>query len=275
MARIVIAVDPSGSGNEEADECGIVAAGVDHDGHGWVLVDGSGRYAPTEWAKYAVALYHRLHADRIVAETNFGGGMVEATMRAIDPNVAYRSVTASRGKVARAEPVAALYEQSRVHHLGGFPELEDQMTSFSSSFDRARAGFSPGRVDALVWALTDLMIEPMAGFGIYEYYRRQAAGLPIVTPAMEPLADNRTEWRKRYDEMSAAATPNHPDVMGGATEWMNGPLCLLPRPPDPKIALIAEERARFAELSKDGRMPTTDDAREHATRIDAIQRGRA
>ena len=87
LARIVIAVDPSGSGNEEADECGIVAAGVDHDGHGWVLVDGSGRYPPTEWAKHAVALYHRLHADRIVAETNFGGGMVEATMRVIDPKI--------------------------------------------------------------------------------------------------------------------------------------------------------------------------------------------
>src|SRR5207249_10139696 len=94
-----------------------------------------------------------------------------------DPNVAYRAVTASRGKVARAEPVAALYEQGRVYHLGGFPELEDQMCSFTSAFNRVSAGFSPGRVDALVWALSDLILQPMPSFGMYELYRRQAAAL--------------------------------------------------------------------------------------------------
>jgi phage terminase large subunit-like protein len=102
---------------------------------------------------------------------------VEATIRMVDRNVAYTSVTASRGKVARAEPVAALYERSRVRHLGSFLELEDQMCSFTTTFDRRTAGFSPGRVDALVWAITELMVEPMAGFGIFEYYRRLATRL--------------------------------------------------------------------------------------------------
>jgi phage terminase large subunit-like protein len=139
--RIVVAIDPSGTGGEEADECGIVGVGVDADGTGRVLADASGRYQPTEWAKRAIELYHRLHANCIVAETNFGGKMVEATLRAIDRNVAYRAVTASSGKVARAEPVAALYEQGRVHHVGSFVELEDQMCAFTTAFDRTRAGF--------------------------------------------------------------------------------------------------------------------------------------
>ena len=172
--RIVVAIDPSGTGSEEADECGIVAVGVDADGTGWVLADASGRYQPTEWAKRAIELYHRLHANCIVAETNFGGKMVEATLRAIDRNVAYRAVTVSSGKVARAEPVAALYEQGRVHHVGNFVELEDQMCAFTTAFDRTRAGFSPGRVDALVWALTDLILQPMKSWGTYELYRQRA-----------------------------------------------------------------------------------------------------
>jgi phage terminase large subunit-like protein len=182
LQRIVIAIDPAGSSGEDADETGIVAAGVDEAGCGWVLADHSGRYAPTEWAKRAIALYHELKADRIVAETNFGGAMCESTIRAIDANVAFRAVTASRGKVARAEPVAALYEQSKVFHRGPFDALEDEMCSFTSNFDRKTAGFSPGRVDALVWSLTDLILQPMASFGVYELYRRKAAELAGTIP---------------------------------------------------------------------------------------------
>jgi phage terminase large subunit-like protein len=177
LQRIVVAIDPSGSSDEDADETGIVAAGVDEAGCGWVLADASGRYPPTEWAKRAIALYHELKADRIVAEVNFGGAMCEATIRALDANVAYRAVSASRGKVARAEPVAALYEQSRVFHRGPFDALEDEMCSFTSNFDRKTAGFSPGRVDALVWAITDLVLQPMPSFGVYELYRHLAAKL--------------------------------------------------------------------------------------------------
>jgi phage terminase large subunit-like protein len=104
----------------------------------------------------AIAPYRRHKADRILAEINNGGAMVEATIRALDPSVSFKSVHASRGKVVRAEPIAALYEQRKVHHVGNFPVLEDQMCAFTSDFDRARVGYSPDRVDALVWALTEL-----------------------------------------------------------------------------------------------------------------------
>ena len=113
-------------------------------------------------------------ADRIVAEVNNGGDMVGATLRMIDPKAAFTAVRASRGKVVRAEPVAALYEQGRVHHIGTFPQLEDQMTNFTSDIDRAAAGDSPDRVDALVWAFSELLVEPMASEGIFELDRQQA-----------------------------------------------------------------------------------------------------
>jgi phage terminase large subunit-like protein len=103
--------------------------------------------------------------------------MVAATLRMVDPNVSFSAVHASRGKVTRAEPVSALYEQGRMHHIGSFPALEDQMTNFTSDFDRDAAGYSPDRLDALVWAITKLLIQPMKGFAIFELYRRQAEEL--------------------------------------------------------------------------------------------------
>lgn len=174
LARIVVAIDPAAGSGEQSDETGIVVAGKDTGGQGYVLADVSGRYAPTEWAKAAIAAYRAHDADRVVAEVNNGGEMVEATLRVVDPNVPFTAVHAARGKVARAEPVAALYEQGRVHHLGAFPALEDQMCGFVHDFDRAAAGYSPDRVDALVWALTELLVEPMPGEGIFEAYRRLA-----------------------------------------------------------------------------------------------------
>ena len=175
LSRVVVAIDPAVSASEDADETGIIVAGRDAKGHGYVLADASGRYAPAEWARAAIAAYGAHQADRIVAEINNGGDMVEATLRMIDPNVPFSAVRAAHGKVARAEPVAALYEQGRIHHIGAFPQLEDQMCSFTSDFDRTTAGYSPDRVDALVWALTELLVEPRAGDGIYETYRRLAA----------------------------------------------------------------------------------------------------
>jgi phage terminase large subunit-like protein len=174
LIRIAVAIDPAVSSGEEADETGIIVAGKDADGHGYVLADQSGRYAPTEWARTAIGLYRQYKADRIVAEVNNGGDMVEATVRMVDPNVSYATVHASRGKVMRAEPVAALYEQHRVHHVGAFPTLEDQQCGFAADFDRASAGFSPDRVDALVWAFTELLVEEIASWGIYETTRRKA-----------------------------------------------------------------------------------------------------
>ncbi|MGZ6360321.1 MAG: phage terminase large subunit family protein [Ktedonobacterales bacterium] len=154
LARIVVAIDPAITSNEGSDETGIVAAGVTTDGRkGYVLEDASLKGTPHAWASAAVTLYHKLHADRIVAEANQGGEMVAHTIRTIDANVPVRLVHASRGKYTRAEPVAALYEQSRVHHVGTFPALEDQQCTWT------QGDASPDRMDALVWALTDLMID--------------------------------------------------------------------------------------------------------------------
>jgi phage terminase large subunit-like protein len=138
--------------------------GKDHLGHGCVLADASGKYQPIEWANIAVEAYRAHHADRIVAEVNNGGDMVEATIRIVDPNVPFTAVRASRGKVARAEPVSALYEQRRMHHIGSFPQLDDQMTNFTSDFDRQAAGYSPDRLDALVFGATELLVEQLKGW---------------------------------------------------------------------------------------------------------------
>jgi phage terminase large subunit-like protein len=132
-----------------------------------------------------------------VAEVNNGGDMVEATIRMVDPNVSYAKVHASRGKVMRAEPVAALYEQHRIHHVGAFPTLEDQQCGFAADFDRASAGFSPDRVDALVWALTDLLVEPMPSEGHFEYMRQRAAALkPPPEPPKPVYAPGSMEYER-------------------------------------------------------------------------------
>jgi phage terminase large subunit-like protein len=175
LARIVVAIDPAAASNAGADETGIIVAGRDAGGHGYVLADASGRYPPAGWARTALSAYAAHRADRIVAEVNNGGEMVKATLRTVDPNVAFSAVRAARGKAARAEPIAALYEQGRVHHIGAFPRLEDQMCAFTSDFDSAAAGYSPDRVDALVWALTELLVQPRAGDGFFEAYRQLAA----------------------------------------------------------------------------------------------------
>ncbi|MBL7237716.1 MAG: DNA packaging protein [Komagataeibacter hansenii] len=159
MRRIVVAVDPSGcSGAEDtrSDEIGIVVCGVDGTGMGHVLADLSRRDSPAGWARTALQAQADWGAERIVAEHNFGGALVEATLRGLNPNAALRMVTASRGKAARAEPVAALYEQGRVTHHGALCVLEEQLCQFSASgYHGAR---SPDRADALVWALSDLML---------------------------------------------------------------------------------------------------------------------
>jgi predicted phage terminase large subunit-like protein len=160
LKRVIVAVDPAVSNNEGSDETGIIVAGIDRDGHGYILEDISGRYAPFEWAQKAVQAYQRHRADRIIAEINNGGQMVEETLRMISRGVSYKGVHASRGKVTRAEPVSALYEQRKIHHVGTFTQLEDQLCSFTSDFDRSRAGYSPDRLDALVWALSELLVGP-------------------------------------------------------------------------------------------------------------------
>jgi phage terminase large subunit-like protein len=179
LVRVAVAIDPATTSGENADETGIVVCAVDADGHGYVLADVSGRYQPHEWARTAIAAYHRFKADYVVAETNQGGEMCEAVLRQVDPNVSYKSVHASRGKIARAEPVSALYEQRRISHVGAFPQLEDQLCSLVSDLDRNRAG-SPDRADALVWGFSMLIVEAMPGRGLLEFYEREAKAAGVV-----------------------------------------------------------------------------------------------
>lgn len=163
MQRIVVAIDPAVTSGDSADETGIIVAGLGVDGFGYVLEDLTCRLSPEGWARRAVNAYHHYGADRIVAETNNGGDMVELVIRTIDPTVSYRKVTASRGKRVRAEPIASLYEQGKVFHSRMFEELEDQMCTYvPDKFDG-----SPDRIDALVWALTDLMLTNQRSVYVY------------------------------------------------------------------------------------------------------------
>jgi phage terminase large subunit-like protein len=161
LARIVVAVDPPASSSKRADACGIVAAGVDSGGAGYVLADETAsELRPPEWAAKAVALYRRLEADALVVETNQGGEMAGAVIREVDPGVPVTARRATRGKYLRAEPVSVLYAQGRVHHVGAFPALEDELCDFGPG--GLSSGRSPDRLDALVWALTELMLQERA-----------------------------------------------------------------------------------------------------------------
>ncbi len=150
----MIGVDPAVTNKQESDETGIIIAGLGKDDKGYVLADLSGKYTPSDWAKTVIEAYYKYKADRVVAEVNQGGDLVEQTLRAFDSTLSYKSVRASRGKMARAEPIAALYEQGKVLHVKHFAILEDQMCRFTGH----KHDKSPDRVDALVWALTELML---------------------------------------------------------------------------------------------------------------------
>ncbi len=168
LSRIVVAIDPPVTGHEGSDACGIVVVGAVTEGppqdwRAYVIEDASVQGAsPLEWAEAAIAAMRRHGADRLVAEVNQGGDLVETVVRQVDPLVAFRAVHATRTKVVRAEPVAALYEQGRVKHAFGLGALEDQMCQMTGRGYAGRG--SPDRVDALVWALTDLVIQPAGAF---------------------------------------------------------------------------------------------------------------
>lgn len=157
LKRIVVGVDPSVNDGTEVDnqdlaECGIIVGGLGIDGHGYLLDDKSLMGSPMEWAREAVTAYHSRKADRIVAEVNNGGKLVEAVIRVIDKHVSYKDVRAARGKLTRAEPISSLAEQGMLHHMGMFPELEDQQCNWQPG-DK-----SPDRLDAYVWTFTELML---------------------------------------------------------------------------------------------------------------------
>jgi phage terminase large subunit-like protein len=195
--RIVVAIDPSGSAKKEADEAGIVVAGVAKcpfcpgalEPHGFVIEDISGRYSPNDMGHKAIEAYYRRGADRLVAEDNFGGQLIDDLIHLIDPSIAYKSVHASRGKIVRAEPIAALYERRRVHHIGMFAKLEDELCTFTPTEPK-----SPGRLDALVWALTDLMIgAPYMG-------TTASYDSPVVTHE-HGITEGERETQRRVDEI--------------------------------------------------------------------------
>jgi len=150
LVRIVVGVDPAVTGSETSDETGIVVVGKDAAGHLYVLGDHSVRGTPLDWAKRVAWAVDKHGADRVIGETNNGGDLVEVNLRTVSKTLPFKKVTASRGKYVRAEPIAALYEKGEVHHVGAFPELEDQMCEWVSGDE------SPDRMDALVWAITEL-----------------------------------------------------------------------------------------------------------------------
>ena len=159
LVRIVVAVDPPVSSHKASNACGIICAGLGADGRAYVLDDATMQKAkPAGWAARAIGLYHARSADRLVVEINQGGEMVQTIIAGIDQSIAFKPARATRAKHLRAEPVAALYEQERVSHVGALPQLEDEMCVFEQRIRTGRA--SPDRVDALVWAITELMLNP-------------------------------------------------------------------------------------------------------------------
>ena len=150
--RVVVAIDPAVTSGESSDETGIIVAGATPDGHYYIIEDATMRGTPEMWARKAVEMYRKHKCDRVIAEVNNGGDMVESVLRQVDSTIPYRKVHASRGKQVRAEPISALSEQGRLHLVGSFPLLEDQLVTWEPGSDR-----SPDRMDAMVWAITDLM----------------------------------------------------------------------------------------------------------------------
>lgn len=164
LKRIVVAIDPAATSNMESDETGIIVAGKDSEGKGYVLEDLSGKYSPNEWGKIAQQAAKNWNADCIVAEKNMGGDMVESVIKSTGTPTRIKLVTATKGKYVRAEPIYSLYEQHKIYHVGHFPLLESQMITFDPD-----KGKSPDRVDALVWAFTELLLgSRRPAFGIVQ-----------------------------------------------------------------------------------------------------------
>lgn len=175
LVRVVIAIDPSVSADSDEAATGIVAVGLGADGHGYLLEDGSlVKPTPEQWARKAIELYERHEADRIIGEVNNGGDLVESNIRAIDRDVSYRSVRASRGKEVRAEPIAALDEQHRIHHVGLWPELEDELCTWEPGVSKN----SPNRLDAYVWGFTELMLGGQVIKNAYSAARARRGVMP-------------------------------------------------------------------------------------------------
>jgi phage terminase large subunit-like protein len=237
--RVVVAVDPSGAASREdqgSDEIGIVVAARGDDGHAYVLADRSLRDAPAVWGRAAVHAYHEFKADQIVAEENFGGEMVRFVIRAADANAPVRVISASRGKVLRAEPVSALYEQGLVHHVGRLAVLEDQLCGFTTAGYRGEG--SPDHADALVFAITELLLKENAS--ILEFYRLQAEG------RRQP--DTATD-KPSGDSLVSLRAPGEVSTVHGRSgaSYVVGDQRLISVSPDDAAALIAAGFERIAQ----------------------------
>ena len=209
LKRIVVAIDPAVTAEEGSDETGIVVAGVGIDNHGYILADKSLRASPNDWAGIAVAAYNVFHADRIIGEVNNGGDLIETVIRSIDRHVSYSAVRASRGKMLRAEPVSSLYERGLVHHVGGFPELEDQMCSWElgqPSPDRCFVAGTP-----IATGQGDIPIENIqAGMKVWT---RQ--GLKSVISSGMTQENAKVKTVLFSDGRTLTGTPNHPIYVQG------------------------------------------------------------
>jgi len=154
MTRIIVAIDPAVTASKDSDETGIIVAGLGEDNRAYIIEDLSGVYKPSEWGRQAIGAYHKHKADLIIGEKNNGGDMIEHVLRTLQPDISYSTVWASRGKMTRAEPIQGLYEQHKVKHLGSHPALETQMVTWAAK----EGDKSPDRVDAMVWAVSELML---------------------------------------------------------------------------------------------------------------------
>jgi phage terminase large subunit-like protein len=204
LKRVIVAVDPSGcQGREDrrSDEIGISVCGLGSDGHTYVMSDKSLRDGPEGWARAAINAFHEYKADCIVAETNYGGAMVEHTIKTADPNVPVKVIHASRGKVVRAEPVSALYEQGKVHHVGTFHKLEEQMINMAASGYVGQR--SPDRMDALVWAVSELMLGgEMKGKALWDLAMKDMADrqTSVIPMHQRSYAVGSVEWQRQQLE---------------------------------------------------------------------------
>lgn len=226
MQRVVVAIDPSGTAgaSDKGDSVGIVVAGIDVAGMGWILADRTCKLGPDGWGRRAVEAYREFQADRIVCERNFGGAMCGHVIRSIDQNVAYREVTAARGKIARAEPAAALFEQSKIRFAHRMPELEEQLLAMTG------AGYvgdgSPDRADAMVWALHELFGSPEPG--IIGYARIEALKAAAPRPSVN-------------DASTFTVVLKAPPNASGTLHLMSGRQVAVP--PDGLISVTPEDAA--------------------------------
>jgi predicted phage terminase large subunit-like protein len=190
MRRIVIAVDPAVTSRDTSDETGIIVAGLGKfDNHLYVIEDATARYGPTEWAKVVVNLYHQYRADRVIAEVNNGGDMVETILRSVDDKVSYKAVHATRDKLTRAEPIVAIYEQGKAHHVDELKDLELEMTTWEAK----KADRSPNRIDALVWAATELCLNSSVIISKARYSFPKPEPKTRVFPGWKS-GDRKTDW---------------------------------------------------------------------------------